>query len=231
MKVLFLLGVILSISCTIAHAREGDSVRVLMKNDSLVVGTEVRENNVYFIIRSASGELITLRRTDIQRIERNKPTVTIDSNGVPIPFFEESGRMYKLTSFTSFGGTVGTPAGINMRIGSHGGSSALHLSGMYWGDVQGMQISIMNSKEPKDFTQMYAALLLGYLRLRITENNPQNIPLGVYSWTYAGIGLALHSHGFFAEVGVTTGVGNFTTPVVMLQLGFMPRRHAKVKVR
>lgn len=225
----------LLLSVAIARA-DDERVKITLKSDSVLVGSLISNNASSYLLRLETGEIKTVRRTDVKSIETITEARVLRSSlgefspGVTSPRVTSPSvgkrDSVHLDKFSCFGGTLGTPAGINARFGGHEGRTAYHVSGMYWGEeIYGIQLDLLfTSSIPKDYTQPYFGLMVGYMNLTVTkENATEKLPQGTYQWTYVGLGLVLHSHSFLFQAGITTGGGDFTSPVLMLQLGIVPR--------
>ncbi len=117
------------------------------------------------------------------------------------------------------GVNIGTPGGLNLVAGYYFERYGFRVSGggmpgMY-GGTKGAQLNgLLKITEHPNFS-FNASLLGGY----------SSIP-GIFSnreWTYLGVGVDMCWHKFFSELSITAGHGDFTSPQVGLQIGYMYR--------
>jgi hypothetical protein len=125
--------------------------------------------------------------------------------------------------FSSFGVTLGTPAGLNFRYGYHDKDFAFHAMGGYLdlGEMYGFQLSPMLTLSSNERTYLYFTGMFGYSYLVSNETFGRiTVPVG-REWAYVGGGLTLFSRGFILEGGLTAGHGDYSTPQLTFQIGYM----------
>ncbi|SEL78202.1 hypothetical protein SAMN05216262_1228 [Colwellia chukchiensis] len=126
-----------------------------------------------------------------------------------------------LTSFSSFsaqdddykiGLSVGSPALANIVIHKEIKGLKFQLSGGYWGDkVSGIEVGTSFYNNPDNFISN-ANIVLGYSR---QENSK------LKEWSYAGITTRLEKNGFFIEPGLSFGSGDYSSPQLLIQAGYL----------
>ncbi|MBX7156407.1 MAG: hypothetical protein K1X91_15735 [Bacteriodetes bacterium] len=212
MKTLILAGVIALLSALQLHASY-DSVQVVTKTDSMVIkGRLIHDGSTEIIVRLNEDKVRTIRRTDIVTIDRFR---TSEAGEVV------DTRYKRQDNFFTAGVTIGSPAGLNLRIGKHINNLAFDVSGMYLSTVQGAQFNIHLCYDNEKATQNYIGLMVG--SSAITGDLENTGISRTYTYTYGGVSTALHSHGFFLETGLVIGSGDFRSPQVMFQIGYMPK--------
>ncbi len=122
--------------------------------------------------------------------------------------------------YSSFGITMGTPAAINLLY-SYQPLSLLNLriQGGYIGTAYGIQANIgINLSKSNSFEQNLS-ICAGYSYLTPEKSYPKK----TYKWTYTGICYNFNWGGFFTELGLAIGNGDYPNPQLMFQLGYVYR--------
>lgn len=137
---------------------------------------------------------------------------------------EPSIRDYRKSSYTELGINLGTPAGVNLALGYWFGEFGLRASGMVLGSIQGFQGNAGIKLSDNANRSHVLALIFGQSRLeekKVYLFGPDEV---VYrTWSYFGLAYELNWHGFFVEAGLTAGSGDFSSPQVAAQIGYMYR--------
>lgn len=122
--------------------------------------------------------------------------------------------------YSSFGLTVGTPAALNI-VYSYQSQSLLNfrIQGGIWGPANGIQANIGFNLSKSESFEHNLSICGGYSQLTDQKSFGDRI----YEWTYTGVCYNFNWGGFFTELGLTVGEGNFSNPQLMLQLGYVYR--------
>jgi hypothetical protein len=115
---------------------------------------------------------------------------------------------------TSFGLSLGSPAGANFVIKSNALGIPMQISGGYWGDnASGIEIGY-NFYQNTDSFLYSAQIVAGYTDFR--ENN-----LKSDIRKYAGFSATFKRGGFFIEPGLSFGSGDYSNPQLNFQIGWL----------
>ena len=115
---------------------------------------------------------------------------------------------------TSFGLSLGSPAGGNFIIKSDKLGLPLQISGGYWGDrVSGIELGY-NFYQNNDSFFHSAQIITGYSET--SENKFESD-----KWKYAGVSATFKKGGFFMEPGLTFGSGDYSNPQLTFQIGWL----------
>lgn len=108
--------------------------------------------------------------------------------------------------------TVGTPARIQPSLGVNLTKKfGLRVSGMAIPSANGIQFNVFYHL--KDNWSIGSAF--GYSS--IDDSSPNQ------KWTYAGLFSSLNLHGFYVESGLSWGKGDYTSPQMLIQVGYVYR--------
>jgi hypothetical protein len=130
-------------------------------------------------------------------------------------------RDFKHAEYPELGINFGTPAGLNIAAGYWFGIVGTRLSGMYLGStISGIQANVGFKMSDNSNRSHVLAAVFGASHLILDEDSYFERER---NWTYVGAAYNLNLGGFFLEAGVTVGHGDYSSPQVVLQLGYMYR--------
>lgn len=197
-----------------APASPAKYVRITTTVSTEVVGQLIREDANEILVRSDQGVDIIVYRANIVSIAYGTYS-TISSMSLRTPLSAPQ-------SFSSFGATLGTPAGLNIRYGYHDQDFGFHaMAGYLSSELYGFQLSPMYTISNSERTFFYFSWMLGYSYLTITESaGPFAVPVS-REWAYAGFGFTLMSRGLILEAGLSGGYGDYSSPNILFQIGYM----------
>ncbi len=185
---------------------------VYLKNGSKILGTIIEQiPNKQLKIRTRDGSEFVYTFDEIEVIRKESAAEI---------YFDDTRDLMDAPYF-ELGVNFGTPGGLNLAFGRWFGIAGARLSGMYLGDaLAGVQGNIGFKLSDNSNRSHVLAAIFGTSQLK--ENS------GTYwqrsrSWTYIGAAYELNLHGFFLQAGLSVGSGDFSSPQLMLQLGYMYR--------
>jgi hypothetical protein len=185
---------------------------IYLKNGSKIVGTIVEQvPNKQLKIRTRDGSEFVYTFDEIDMIRKEPAEV----------YSYELIRDLMDTPYTELGASFGTPGGLNLMVGHWFGIVGTRLSGMYLGStLAGIQGNI--GFKLSDNSNRSHALAAVFGTSRLVEDE------GTFfererTWTYIGAAYNLNLGGFHLEAGLTVGDGDFSSPQIVLQLGYMYR--------
>ena len=115
---------------------------------------------------------------------------------------------------TSLGLSLGSPAGMNFVIKSDELGVPLQISGGYWGDtISGIEVGYSFYEQEKTFFRS-VQLIAGYNDIEKNDNKSDK-------WRYAGLSATFQKGGFFIEPGLTFGSGDYSSPQLTFQIGWL----------
>jgi hypothetical protein len=170
---------------------------VYLKNGSKILGTIIEQvPNKQLKIRMRDGSEFVYTFDEIEIIRKETPAL-----------FETTGTFLE---YTELGVAIGTPAVLNIELG-------------YWMDEVGVRLS--GGIFP-------GAGIQANLGFKLAENAKRSHVIAAvfgaseidhYEWTYAGVAYELNYHGIFLQAGLTAGRGDYSSPQIIFQLGYVYR--------
>ena len=177
---------------------------VYLKDGSKIVGTIVElvpERSVKVRMRDGSETVFLLEK--VERI-----TKEADPAG-PKDLIHES--------YTDAGINLGTPAGLNIAAARWFGVAGFGISGMYFRPtLNGIQADLGFRLSDNTDSRHVVALIGGTSTAGTSAS-------GAKIWNYAGVAYQWVTGGFLLEVGISGGSGSFSSPQLLLQLGYVYR--------
>ncbi len=180
---------------------------VILHNGSKILGTIIEQvPNKSLKIKTKDGSEFVYTFDEIEIIRKE--------NVEGMPGYSDT------QSYPELGVNFGTPAGINFAMGYQFGLVGLRLSGMIWGrPISGLQMNVgFRLSDNADRSHVVAAILGS---MEVEED------LGFSSrmreWNYVGAVYELNLSGFFLQAGATVGSGDFSSPQLVFQIGYMHR--------
>lgn len=174
---------------------------VTTQNNEEIEAVDFEELPSELKLRMQSGEIRTIAKASIKKVSY---------------YFEEPRA---LSSYPILGGTFGSPGILNLNLGYVHKKYGISLSGSYLGTVYGLQANI--SKVLHDTRTFMHAIFVGagYLSLTTKEQGGQI----AHRFTYGAFGYHLNWWGFFLELGLGFGSGDYTNPQFLGQIGYVHR--------
>lgn len=207
---------ILFIGLVFLNAASGlAQTKVTMKDGTVYKGTLVDTNMETLTLLQENGTRIVIQRENVLRLEAYTPGG--DESIAPARVSEQQQDYY-----TTFGLTLGTPAGVNLNLGRYFDQFGLRLSGGYWGTLGGIDLNAMSLlNRGSSFTH---ELFVGCGYLSIEEEVHDGF-WGYYTrvrdWLYLEGGWSCNWSGFFGLIGLSVGSGSFRSPQLVLQIGYV----------
>lgn len=203
-----------------------DSLRVTDMNNikSMIAKKDInKEVKLFTILSLGEDKLIEGKLVDISdesySIFVNEGLQTIPKKLVLKLDFKEVKDRY-----VSFGATVGSPAIINALISYNafktGGIRLSGLTGLT--DNSGYQIELYyNLSNSKNF-ESNISVMKGESKF-IDVNQNSFFETNYLYWNYYGAAVDLNYYGLFGQFGLSMGSGDFSSPQLMFQLGYVHR--------
>lgn len=129
-------------------------------------------------------------------------------------------------SYFEFGFSIGTPSGINVLLGGFGGNAGFSISGFILPMMSGIQGNLNLKMMETHSTLINFAIIGGSSQVK---KNDGYVPYSSKPneqfkfWTYYGVALDINVSGIFLEVGVSDGKGDFQSPQLCFQIGYVFR--------
>ncbi len=123
---------------------------------------------------------------------------------------------------STYGITIGTPAGLNITTSQYFGSKAgLRLTGAYFpsrcgGYLAGGQAGIIWKLKEEGNSLYDVAVVCGYTEIEYGRASGED-----QIWQYVGITGSYKWRSFFIEGGLSVGSGTYTNPQALLQIGLI----------
>lgn len=163
-------------------------------------------------IRGTIIEQVPNKQLTIQTRDGSEFVYTFDEIEVIRKEIAEDSRPDLMhTEYPELGVNFGTPGGLNLAAGYWFGTVGLRLSGMYLGDIAGVQGNVGFKLSDNSTHSHVLATVFG-----TSEIERKN-------WTYVGGVYELNLYGFFLPAGATIGSGDFPSPQLVFQIGYMHR--------
>jgi len=193
--------IFLSALCTVPVRAQ--TVRVITA-DSVYVGTIITDSASFIVIQTGKDKIL-FQRDQIIRVER--------------PF---------LGNKFVFGGTLGTPGGLNFIAGHYWDRSSIRVEAGYMGRYAGIQCDVSNSLYRGVAALLEGGIYVGAGLDTYTEFKGVGGPvLGEY-WFHMGFSLAVNAGGFFLEAGLPIVNSEYRDqygmekgPPVIVQIGYV----------
>ncbi|NUQ82292.1 MAG: hypothetical protein HUU10_11840 [Bacteroidetes bacterium] len=172
---------------------------VTLKNGSKIKGRVVSENNASSLkIVTTDGSELVYSIEEVLRIEKYiDPDIAVETID---------------SSYSSIGVTFGTPTGLNVNSSHWFGRVGLHISGMsYRAKISGTELGINYKLSDNSFRSHSVGLNYSSL-LSVNAK-----------WTGFGIHYQYIYKAFVVKPGIQFGSGTFTSPQIILELGYINR--------
>jgi hypothetical protein len=125
-------------------------------------------------------------------------------------------------SYFEIGGNLGFPAAVNAYIGFWYGLFGIHASGMHIYLADGLQANIALNLYDQTNIRHSLSLAGGFSNIRKDKRGSEGI-LKNFHWEYIGSTYNIFYKGFWTEIGLSFGEGNYTNPQLLFQLGYVYR--------
>lgn len=190
-------SLIFTITMGIALAQEQMDV-VFLHDGSKIVGTIIElVPNKSVKLRMKDGSELVFPFERVERIVR-EPDLTL-----PLDLKRET--------YSELGITLGTPGAVNLAVARWFGQYGVRVCGMAFDSSKGIQANIAYKFSDNADRSHSVALVFGGSKI-----------MGKV-WNYAGVAYNLNYGNFFLEAGLSAGSGSFSTPQLLLQLGYSYR--------
>ncbi len=207
MKKSILLTIIFLSSIIVGYAE--DYVDVVYLKDSTVIEGYIIEQvpNKSLTIKKIDGELMTI---DIEKVEKMTKK-------------DKSKVSLKNKNYWELGINFGTPGGLNLLVGKWFSPVGIKVSGMNLGSMYGVQGNLMY-KLSDNYSRCHSlGLIFGVSHIELEKTNGWNTETEIKDWQYYGAAYNLNWGGFWLEVGLTGGDGDFKAPQLAFQIGYTYR--------
>lgn len=186
-------------------------------------GRILNEDSREVLIRTTDSLDITIPRDKIESVSYGKVTRSVTAptphsaeaepiQWQPAPIMSEPEEPH-----WAAGLALGTPAALQPVVAYYSGEWGVRGSAMMYPEtVVGLQVGLMKRILKSGELDVNAALISGFSVLEGDRSNFYNDEM----WVYAGPALSLDLFGIFAEGGLTLGIGDFSNPQLMFQLGY-----------
>lgn len=129
---------------------------------------------------------------------------------------------------TQIGFSVGTPAGLNFVLKKNVAGLPLQVSGFYFGKIYGVEAGYSFYRN-EDSHVRSIQLVAGTSTIEEDEHRYYTLSGNLYyeeyedkkEWNYIGVSTSFHFGGFFIEPGLNVGSGEYSSPQLSLQLGWL----------
>jgi len=183
---------------------------IYLKDGSKILGIIIEQiPNTSVKIRMKDGSEFVFSFDKIEKIVKENTSV------LPIDLKEKS--------YLELGVNIGIPSAFNVSLGNWFGPFGLRLSGMSFEKAKGFQVNIEYKLSDNIDRRHGLAAVLGSSKI-ISDGLAKE-------WNYFGITYELNWSGFFFETGMSAGKGSFSSPQLLLQIGYMYRFLTEEKQR
>lgn len=194
-----------------ANSLANDIIDVIVLKDSTVIEG--------MIIEQIPGKTIKVRYS-------SGSEQIISFNKIDKIYKKESAEFdYYYKNYTEIGVNLGTPAAFNFLIGRWFSPVGISISGMKLGKTNGLQGNFRFKLADRENICHSLALIMGVSNLE-NKGNQKNkdgkIP-EVLKWSYYGLAYNMNWNGFWAEIGLSGGNGDYTSPQLLFQIGYTHR--------
>lgn len=129
------------------------------------------------------------------------------------------------SSYWAVGGTLVTPAGLNLVVAHYSRSLGVRLAAGYWGSIGGAQIDLAYEMGRRRNFSHHLYLGVGASSVEVEEmvsaGRYYNVATSTKTWQYVGLGYDVNWNGFFVSSGLNIGSGDFSSPQLMAQIGYV----------
>ncbi len=194
---------------------------------------EASDNNLIFVDEEENELIISRDDFDYlllndRKIEQNNWRAIADKREIPIPDkVLEPEKPDDRKSYTNFGLAIGTPGVLNLVIGyDFRNNYGVRISG---GGIskrtKGIQTDLMYSIKNTNVLCSHLYIGVGYLEIedKIYNSDYDNSYHNYSEYLYATVGADFNYKGFYANIGLSAGAGDFNSPQIMFGIGYIFR--------
>lgn len=221
-------------------------MRLTTYNEQEFTGYVIEDSTHFVKIENKTGVVSIIPRTSISNYEKLKSEIILkdgstfsyfvtrkDSNylycfkeGNPIQKFKLTDLVSyniieaKNLGYSSLGLTLLQPGGLNILYGYQFENGMMfRLECGYFSTMSGAQANVGYTLRRSESFEHSFSIAAGFseMTLKGSWDNKH------YDWAYAGLTYNLNWNGFFVEIGMTVGEGDFTNPQLLLQFGYVYR--------
>lgn len=127
---------------------------------------------------------------------------------------------------TQFGVALGTPGGVNLVMKKEIAGHPIQLAVGYTGKAYGIEAGY-SFYYNRDSAMRSWQVIAGSSTIKdnaLTYYSTQDVVYRVYEdedWNYAGVSGTFQYGGFYIEPGITVGSGDFSSPQLTIQVGWL----------
>jgi len=179
-----------------------------LKNGTVIEGYIIEQvSNKSLTIKKLDGELIKLNFDQVEKItKKDKAKVS-----------------YYDRNYWEAGINIGMPAVLNLLVGRWFSPVGIKVSGLTLGEIYGIQGNLMYKLADSEKTCHSLGLIGGYSHLVLEKSNGWEVVKEIKEWQYYGAAYNLNWGGFWLELGLTAGSGDFKSPQFCFQIGYAHR--------
>ncbi len=125
-------------------------------------------------------------------------------------------------SYAVFGPAIGSPSGISLIAGYYFDPVALRVSGGYWGKAwNGAQGDIGITLSQSAWLAQGISFVAGMFKVNPIVGDTQVQQRQPKSERYMGLAYDAYLSGFFLQLGLGAGKGDYQNPQLLLQCGYL----------
>ena len=162
---------------------------------------DFQENDTELILKMSNGERKSVPKSTIKRLMHYRLREKI------------------LDEYPILGVTLGTPGILNLNAGYFFSKIGVQVSGSYLGSAYGFQAAF--AWKLYDSRSFMHALSGGAGFSSITVD--RDLKKETHKWTYGVLSYNLNWYGFFLELGIGVGAGDYSNPQFLGQIGYVYR--------
>lgn len=123
--------------------------------------------------------------------------------------------------YLEFGATLGYPSAVNLNLSYWFSNFGIGLSGLYIYLADGIQINTSYCIENNLIFRHGFTIFAGISNIR--KDKFGSTQLQNFHWEYYGLAYEFNYNGFYSELGISMGSGNYKNPNFIFQFGYIHR--------
>ena len=123
--------------------------------------------------------------------------------------------------YIEFGATLGYPSAVNLNISYWLSNFGIGLSGLYIFLADGIQLNASYCLDNNKIYRHGFTIFSGISNIRKDKFGSKQ--LQNFHWEYAGLAYEFNYNGFYSELGISLGAGNYSNPNFIFQFGYVHR--------
>lgn len=124
------------------------------------------------------------------------------------------------SAFPVFGGTLGTPGGLNLVAGYYFNGWGVRLSGMYLSTINGLEFELLRNIGRNGLFSHNIHVGIGRSHVELESERYAGV-YEVYDWRYMMAGYDFNWNSFYVSASLSAGSGDFSSPQLLFQLGYV----------